>query len=131
MIAREEQFRGHNVLADTPHVLPGKGRSLDAHAAPAVHGHMLDHDHGVAVRGQRLPGIDRETGFAFAQQQGLAFACGKGVRRAHGKTVHGRRVTGGRGIAGVHGFMQHPAHGLLRRAEFPARQKRADVVLAC
>ena len=78
-----------------------------------------------------MAGIDRETAFALAQQHGLALARRKGVGRAYGVAVHGRRMAGGRGVAGVHGLVQHPAHGLLGRAERFARRGRGHVTPHC
>ncbi len=103
-------------------MLPRKGRGLDADASFAAGGDLLDHNHGIAAVGQRVPGIDGPACPPFLQFHGAALARGKGVRRAHRIAVHGGGMGGGSGIAGMDRSAEHTSGSLLRGRRFFTHQ---------
>ena len=54
----EHQFRGHDVFAHRPHVLPGGGGGGDFDRAVAAVVDVFDHDHGVGVGRHSVAGVD-------------------------------------------------------------------------
>ena len=112
----EEQLGGDDVLTHLAHVLPGIDRRADHRfRVRLVEQHVLDHDHRVPVRRQRVAGVHHDC-LAVVQPQGerALVAGAEGVLGAYRQPVHGGRMERGRGKAGAHRAGGHPAAGRAR-----------------
>jgi len=93
------------ILANLPHVFPGKGRLVDLH--PAFHlVHLLDHHHRVVGLGQGVSGVDVLEVFPGDEFGGVASGSQR-VLASHRDPVHGRRSEVRGRDAGVDGSAGH------------------------
>ena len=121
VVAREQQFRRHDVFSDAPDVLPREGRGLNRDFVSVLYD-LFDHDHGVAAFGHGVSGVHGEAGFPGPERQGVALSRRERGPRVDRVAVHRRRMECGRGVAGMHRVRQHPARRLVRRDRFFADQ---------
>ena len=115
VVGRQHQFAGDHILAQRPHVLPGRDRAANCDAFAVQFLRMLDHDDAVRAWRQRVAGVDWLR--LFRQPQRERARLGRAARpcRCHRVAVHGRRVIVRRGQARVHALCRHPAQGLRQR----------------
>ncbi len=91
--------------------------------------HLLDHDHGVRIEGNRIARIDRERFDTDPQTTRLRIARSKGPSRLYGKTIHGRAMVMGDRPARPNGLSRDPLQAFHRRHEIRPAQACACVFL--
>jgi len=88
----EDEFACHEVLTHRAHVLPGKSGPHDLHGLDIDLMDLLDHDHGIGPRRQRVSGIHEEGLLAHPQFFGAVLRRPKGDLSLQRNPVHGRTV---------------------------------------
>ena len=100
-----DQFVGHDVFADNPHMLPGRRGGDDlGYGAAAVD--IFDHDHRIGSRRHHIPRVhdititdgERSSCRLYLQLHRRGFLRAERIGRPHGDPVHGGAVVMGGGL---------------------------------
>jgi len=118
VVPGKQKFGGDNVLPDFADMLPGKNRRFDLDAVFIQDVEMFDHDHGIGVVRQHMPGIDVECILIYLQLYGLGRIGAEGGNGGNSSTIHGGRMKMGRGEFGRHRLRQRSAHRILNGNNF-------------
>ncbi len=113
VVLGQQKFRGHDILSDAAHILPGVGGLIHGYGMFILLVDFFHHDHAVHPFWKGGPGIDFQVVPASLQQDRLILAGDEGSLRLHSHAVHGGTVKCGRGTLGPQRLGSNPARSFL------------------